>query len=69
MADVADSSTIVVDLGEGKQVVLIGGHEIYLQVWAYRGALGVALTVEQAKEIGKALLIAAESVDGQHDNG
>jgi hypothetical protein len=49
---------VILDLGPGKQVVVTSdprASDIWLQICANKGSLGVALPPEQAMEIGLAL--------------
>jgi hypothetical protein len=55
---IAEEDRVILDLGPGKQVVVTSDprvSDIWLQICANKGSLGVALPPDEAMEIGLAL--------------
>ena len=49
---------MVIDLENGKQIIVNGDGGIRLAIWAHKGSLGVDLTKKQASQLRSALLSA-----------
>ena len=57
----------MIDVGNGKQIIVSGDRGIHLKIWAYGGSLGLDLTPEVAMQVAGDLIYAVRKARKRGD--